>query len=485
MILSRGQVIELEITAYAFGGKGIAKIPTENGDLVFFVENTFPGQIVEARIEKKRKKYVECKLLQVIKRSPDEIVSDYQEISGAPYIYVPVELQHTFKKESTLDLFRKIARVEDVNSIFDTYISSPLTYNYRNKMEYSFSSIEHDIYTGEEKDDAFALGFKRRGTWWKVESLNKESGLFDAEFENKLIEIRNFLQATKLPAWHPPKKTGFFRHIVVRKSFFTDQLLINLVTSSEGVERFNIQFFTGFLQELLGGRLAGLQHTINDNVADRAKIENGRNQLLCGDWKVVEKLSDLQFEISMESFFQTNPKSAELLYAKALDYVFEENDLNDKVVMDLFCGTGTIGQILSKRSDNAKIIGVDIVEEAIEDAKKNAKRNKIEGVKFFASDVGKFLSNYPEYQGKIGTIVLDPPRAGIAPKTLLKVIALQAERIVYISCNPSTQARDTETLQSLGYKLEKLSLVDQFPHTSHIESVTKFIKDPTYIPSSN
>lgn len=485
MILSRGQVIELEITAYAFGGKGIAKIPTENGDLVFFVENTFPGQIVEARIEKKRKKYVECKLLQVIKRSPDEVVSDYQEISGAPYIYVPVELQHTFKKESTLDLFRKIARVEDVNSIFDTYISSPLTYNYRNKMEYSFSSIEHDIYTGEEKDDAFALGFKRRGTWWKVESLNKESGLFDEEFENKLIEIRNFLQVTKLPAWHPPKKTGFFRHIVVRKSFFTDQLLINLVTSSEGIESFDSRSFTEFLKGLLGDRLAGLQHTINDNVADRAKIENGTNQLLYGDWKVVEKLSDLQFEISMESFFQTNPKSAELLYAKALDYVFEENNLNDKVVMDLFCGTGTIGQILSKRSENAKIIGVDIVEEAIEDAKKNAKRNEIEGVKFFASDVGKFLSNYPEYQGKIGTIVLDPPRAGIAPKTLLKVIALQAERIVYISCNPSTQARDTETLQSLGYKLEKLSLVDQFPHTSHIESVTKFIKDPTYIPSSN
>ncbi|NDF60777.1 MAG: 23S rRNA (uracil(1939)-C(5))-methyltransferase RlmD, partial [Crocinitomicaceae bacterium] len=226
----------------------------------------------------------------------------------------------------------------------------------------------------------------------------------------------------------------------------------------------------------------GFQHTINDNVADRAKIENGTNQLHYGESKVVEQLSGLFFEISMESFFQTNPKSAELLYQKALDYVFEENDLKSKVVMDLFCGTGTIGQILAKRENSAQIIGVDIVEEAIIDAKKNAERNEIKSVNFYSADVGKFLSQYPEYKGKIGTIVLDPPRAGIAPKTLRKVIELNADRIVYISCNPSTQARDTETLQNAGYKLEKLSLVDQFPHTSHIESIAKFIKDPNFIP---
>jgi 23S rRNA (uracil1939-C5)-methyltransferase len=478
----RGQVIELEISAFAFGGKGIAKVATENGDLVFFVENTFPGQLVEARIEKKRKKYVECKLLQILKRSPQEVQLPYQEISGAPYLFVPIEIQKEYKLASTLDLFRKIANVKNIDEIFDEYIASPLVFNYRNKMEYSFSSIEHDLELNEEKDDAFALGFKRRGTWWKVESLNKESGLFDEELENKLVEIRNYLEKTGLAAWHPPKKTGFFRHIVVRKSFHQDQLLINLVTSSENIEQFDAQAFSTFLQGILGTRLAGLQHTINDNVADRAKIENGTNSLLFGDWKVVEKLSDLFFEISMESFFQTNPKSAELLYNKALDYVFEDNDLNNKVVMDLFCGTGTIGQILAKRSNTAEIIGVDIVAEAIEDAKKNAKRNSVEGIQFFAADVGKFLSEYPQYKGKIGTIVLDPPRAGIAPKTLRKVIDLGADRIVYISCNPSTQARDTETLQSLGYILEKVTLVDQFPHTSHIESITKFIKDPNFIP---
>jgi 23S rRNA (uracil-5-)-methyltransferase RumA len=178
----------------------------------------------------------------------------------------------------------------------------------------------------------------------------------------------------------------------------------------------------------------------------------------------------------MESFFQTNPKSAELLYNKALDYVFDEEILGDKVLMDMFCGTGTIGQLLAKRNSNVRIVGVDIVEEAIEDAKRNAQRNNISGIEFFAADVGKFLKEHPNYINKIQTIVLDPPRAGIAPKTLNKLIELNASNIVYISCNPSTQARDAVTLFQAGYQIEKLSFVDQFPHTGHIESVAKFKK---------
>jgi tRNA/tmRNA/rRNA uracil-C5-methylase (TrmA/RlmC/RlmD family) len=157
-----------------------------------------------------------------------------------------------------------------------------------------------------------------------------------------------------------------------------------------------------------------------------------------------------------------------------LDFVFEEEIASDKVVMDLFCGTGTIGQLLAKRNPNVKIVGVDIVEEAIEDAKRNAKKNNINSISFFASDVGKFLKEYPNYQRNISSIVLDPPRAGIAPKTLQKVIELGAENIVYISCNPSTQARDAATLRDAGFELEKYALVDQFPHTGHIESIAKF-----------
>ncbi len=474
-MVHRNQIIEIKIDDFAFGGQGIARMKSEEGDFVLFVENTFPGQFVRARVDKKRKRHAECKLLEVLERSPLEKQLPFQEISGAPYLFVPIEIQQEYKKKSTLDVYRKIGRIQDPSTLFDEFISSPDAFFYRNKMEYSFSCIEHVPETGEEIDDAFALGFKRRGTWWKVENLNKPSGLFDEQWETILPEFRDLLKSFGLPAWHPPRKEGFFRHIVVRKSFDQDQLLLHIVTSSAGIKKFDKAQVVAFLKEKLGNRLAGVWHTINDNVADRAKIENGSSELLFGDSVVVEKMLGLSFEISMESFFQTNPKSAERLYTKAIDYVCDYAK-DGGVIMDLFCGTGTIGQLVAQRVNAGEIIGVDIVEEAIADAKRNAKRNKLEHLHFFAADVGKFLSLHPEYLNRIDTIVLDPPRAGIAPKTLQKVMALGASHLVYISCNPSTQARDTETLEQGGYKLMKLSLVDQFPHTSHIEAIAVYEK---------
>ena len=474
-MVHRNQVIEVKIDDFAFGGQGLARMKSEEGDFILFVENTFPGQFVRARVDKKRKRHAECKLLEVLERSPLEKELPYQEISGAPYLFVPIEVQQEYKKKSTLDVYRKIGRIPDPNSLFDEFISSPEVFFYRNKMEYSFSSIEHVPETGEEIDDAFALGFKRRGTWWKVENLNRPSGLFDEQWETILPEFRDLLKSFGLPAWHPPRKEGFFRHIVVRKSFDQDQLLLHIVTSSVGIKKFDTKKVVEFLKEKLGNRLAGIWHTINDNVADRAKIENGTSTLLFGESVVVEKMLGLSFEISMESFFQTNPKSAERLYTKAIDYVCDYAK-DGGVIMDLFCGTGTIGQLVAQRVNAGEIIGVDIVEEAIEDAKRNAKRNNLEHLHFFAADVGKFLSLHPEYLNRIDTIVLDPPRAGIAPKTLQKVMALGASHLVYISCNPSTQTRDTETLEQGGYKLTKLSLVDQFPHTSHIEAIAVYEK---------
>lgn len=475
-MVHRGEIIEVQIEDLAFGGQGIARLRSEEGEFVLFVENTFPGQIVRARVEKKRKRHGECKLLDVITRSPLEQSLPYQEISGAPYIFVPSEIQQEYKQKTTLDVYKRIGNLKDIESKFDTFIASPSNFFYRNKMEYSFSCIEHVPETGEELDDAFALGFKRRGTWWKVENLNKPSGLFDEQWETVLAEFRDLLKSFNLPAWHPPRKEGFYRHIVVRKSFDQDQLLLHIVTSSEGIEKFDRQKVVSFLIEKLGKRLAGIWHTVNDNVADRAKIENGTSTLLYGSKVVVEKMLGLSFEISMESFFQTNPKSAEKLYTKAIDYVCETAK-DGGVIMDLFCGTGTIGQLIAQRVNASEIVGVDIVAEAIEDAKRNAKSNGLNHLHFFAADVGKFLGLHPEYQGRIDTIVLDPPRAGIAPKTLLKVMALGAKHIVYISCNPATQARDADTMRQNGYELTKLSLVDQFPHTSHIEAIAVFEKN--------
>ena len=188
----------------------------------------------------------------------------------------------------------------------------------------------------------------------------------------------------------------------MRKSFESDELLFNLVTTSPDLPKFDMDGFAALLKELFGNRLAGLLHTINDEIGDRTLATTGQSRLVYGKDKIVENLLGLNFEISMKSFFQTNPKSAEKLYTKVVDYVMERKDTVDgKIVMDLFCGTGTIGQIVASKSDNAQIVGVDIVASAIEDAKKNAERNNIDGVSFYAADVGKFLNEHPEYQGKI------------------------------------------------------------------------------------
>lgn len=474
--VKRNETISIQIEDYAFGGKGIGRIRNDYGEFVVFVPNTLPGQLVSARIVKSRKKFAEAKLVEVLEPSKDEVEISYQEIPGAPYIKLPVALQHQYKKESTFSLFEKIGKVSDISAKFDEFVESPSYFHYRNKMEYGFSAIGFDKNLKSDVDE-FTLGFKKRGVWWLGENLNKDSGLFDADVENHVKSIRIYCEKTGLDPWHGPKREGFFRYFVVRKSFKNNELLFNLVTTSTHLKQFDLQKFGTFLKELFGDRFAGLLHTINDETGDRTIATNGSVNLVLGKEKIIEELLGLQFEISMQSFFQTNPKSAEKLYTKVIDYVFEENtEIEDSVVLDLFCGTGTIGQLVASRIPNAKVIGIDIVTSAIEDAKKNALRNNVSNIEFFADDVGKFLQNQPQFENQIKTIILDPARAGIAPKTLQKIIKLNANRIVYVSCNPATQARDTEMLQEAGYTFEKFSLVDQFPHTSHIESVALFKK---------
>lgn len=475
MSLKRGDIIEVDIIDVAFGGNGIAKISTEQGDFVVFIPNTLTGQKVSARITNKRKKHAECKLVEIIEKSHLETDMPFQPISGAPFINLPIEVQKDFKYNSCINIYKRIGKCNTINDIFDEYIESPEIYHYRNKMEYSFSAIGYNLEKNEEFD-GFALGFKKRGTWWIVENLDKDSGMFDAEFENKLKEIRVFCQNSGLPAWHPPKKEGFFRYLVVRKSYKTNQLLIKLVTSDYAIGSFNFKAFTDLILHLFGNRVAGLIHTINNDIGDNAQSRIGDETLLYGKPLISENLLGLSFDISMQSFFQTNPKCAELLYNKTVAYAMENNEsISNSLVMDLFCGTGTIGQIIASKT-NATVIGVDIVEDAIVNAKENAIKNNIKNVRFFAADVNKFLFDFPQYKNEIGTIILDPPRAGIARKALLKVIELNAKQIVYVSCNPSTQARDMEDLFTAGYQLKKISLVDQFPHTAHVEAVALFVK---------
>jgi 23S rRNA (uracil-5-)-methyltransferase RumA len=473
--VKKNQVLELVISDMAFGGVGIGKIQTEQGEFAVFVQNAIPGQRVLARVEKAQKRFAECKMVEVLEPSPDEVAVPYQAIPGAPYATLPIELQRQYKRRTALELFRRIGKIAHIEEVFDEYIESPATWHYRNKMEYAFSVIRFDLEEKKEYDD-FGLGFKHRGTWWCVENLDCDSGLFDHELEEQLRHIRQWCIETGLPAWHPPAHHGFFRYLVVRKSFATNELLINLVTSEREVETFDTNAFVACLQQKLGNRLAGVIHTINPNTGDRIDPLSGQTNLLWGSPVIVENIHGLKFEISMTSFFQTNPRSAEKLYSKVLEYAGVHDSDDGNVILDLFCGTGTITQLLAKESGK-KIIGVDIVEAAIQDARRNAERNDVHNLEFFAADVGKFLLEYPQYQGKISCAVLDPPRGGIAPKTLRKIIALGAHRIVYVSCNPATQARDTIDLLSAGYSLRRISLVDQFPHTSHVETVAWFELD--------
>jgi 23S rRNA (uracil-5-)-methyltransferase RumA len=470
--LKKGNIIELKITDLAFGGKGIAKIPTEDGEYIVFVLNTFPGQIVKARLIKKKRRFAEAKVTELIQASPDECPIDFQAIPGAPYATWPVSKQQEHKKTSTLDVLQRIGFVKNTSEIFDEFIASPSDWHYRNKMEYSFSTI---IWDEEQKTDIddFGLGFKHRGQWRVVDNLNGDSGLFDKQIEDGVKTVREWCIKSNLPAWHPVRHHGFYRFLTVRKSFYTNKVLFKLTTSSSHLEDFDTEGFVQLLQGIVGERLAGVIHTINNGQGDRTQDEDLSSTVIFGDDNLEEKIHDLHFDVSIGSFFQPNPQSAELLYQKAIDYTLLDQDFtSEDTIVDLFCGTGTIGQLVANQAKGGvKVIGVDIIKQAIQDAKKNAKKNGIQNLEFYAADVKNFLKDHPEYNGNIKTVILDPPRSGITPKALKRIIELDAKRVVYISCNPATQARDLIEFHQAGYSEKKISIVDQFVHTAHVESV--------------
>ena len=403
--LKKGEIYEMDIVDLAFGGKGICKWQTEKGMFILFVSHTLPGQKVSARVFKLQKKHGEARLISVLSPSPEEIETGYQEVSGAPFAKLPMDRQRFYKQRDSLEQFTKLGHHE-VKELFSAYISSPKDWGYRNKMEYSFSAISWS-HEEDKTIDVFGLGFKRRGMWWCVDPLIKPSGLFDEAFEAGLIQLKEYLESTGLPAWHAPKSHGFFRSLLVKYSFHQDKFLVALQTSSEGLDRFSLPDFVSFLNGLYPNRIAGIMHTLNEGEGDRFDYDPAASRSIYGEDHLIEEICGLKFKISLSSFFQTNPSSAELLYKSVIDQC--QNLKGDGYVLDLFCGTGTIAQLLAKSLPEKKIIGVDIEVSSIEDAKMNATANGIDRVEFHAADVGKFLDEHPEYQGKIDTIILDPP----------------------------------------------------------------------------
>ena len=339
----------------------------------------------------------------------------------------------------------------DGDYIWEGVKESPVREAYRNKMEFSFGD--------EYKDGPLALGMHKRGSFHDIVNVT-ECKIVDEDFRRIIKAVLEFATDTGLPYYHRMRHTGFFRHLLVRKAVRTGEILIDLVTTSEAQldEARLVEKLTGLSYD---GKLAGILHTTNNSLADVVKDEG--TKILYGQDYFYEELLGLKFKITPFSFFQTNSLGAEVLYETAREYI---GDTNEKVVFDLYSGTGTIAQILAPVAK--KVVGVEIVEEAVEAAKENAELNNLDNCTFWAGDVLKVIDELGEVPD---LIMLDPPRDGVNPKALMKILNFGVERLVYIACKPTSLARDLEMIQGRGYKVEKISGVDLFPGTVHVETV--------------
>ena len=338
---------------------------------------------------------------------------------------------------------------------FEGILKSPLQWEYRNKMEFSFGD--------ECKDGPLALGMHKRNSFHDIVTVNK-CQIVDEDYRKVIDCVLEYCEEIQLPFYKKLKHEGYLRHLLVRRTTKTKQMLVAVVTTSdiECEKKAQWNVLSEKLQQLeLSAELCGVLHIINDGLADVVKSDETR--VLFGQEYIYEELLGLKFKISVFSFFQTNSLGAEVLYSKAREYI---GDTKDMTVFDLYSGTGTIAQIIAPVAK--KVIGVEIVEEAVEAAKANASLNGLENCSFIAGDVLKVID---EIKDKPDMIILDPPRDGINPKALQKIIDFGVERLVYISCKPTSLARDLEMLQEQGYRVEKGCAVDMFANTVHVETI--------------
>ncbi len=453
--MKKGQIVEGIVERIDFPNKGIVK--TEDGICV--VKNALPGQKIRFSISKVRKGKAEGRLLEVEEASALEEESPCPHFGccgGCTYISLPYREQLAIKEDQIKRLLDSVLDRQESPWVFEGIKESPVKYEYRNKMEFSFGD--------EVKDGPFALGMHKRGSFYDIVTV-ENCRIVDEDYRRILSYTRDYFERENVPFFHRLRHTGYLRHLLVRKAAKTGEILTALVTTSQG-EYDLTPFVEGLLSLKLTGRFAGILHIINDSVAD--VVQSDRTEILYGqDW-FYEELLGLKFKISAFSFFQTNSLSAEVLYQTAREYVgdLSNGKVPDKIVFDLYSGTGTIAQLLSPVSK--KVIGVEIVEEAVEAARENAGLNGLHNCEFIAGDVLKVLDTIEE---KPDMIILDPPRDGIHPKALNKIIQYSVPRMIYISCKPTSLVRDLEVFLENGYEVEKACCVDMFPGTVHVETV--------------
>ena len=445
-----------------FPNKGIAV--TDDGDRVI-VKNTIPGQKVEFVVNKVKHQRAEGRLMEVIEKSPletEEPCPHFGMCGGCTYQTVPYEKQLDMKLTQVKKLISDaIGTEKEAGYEFIGIHGSPKKSEYRNKMEFSFGD--------EYKDGPLALGMHKRGSFYDLVTVS-DCQIVDEDFRTILKATLDYFSKNNIPYFHRATHKGYLRHLLVRKATKTGEIIVDLVTSTQ-TEGFNEEeLLAGFRYALLtrqyDGRFKGVLHTKNDSVADVVKNEG--TEVLYGDSYFYEELLGLKFKITPFSFFQTNSLGAEVLYETAREFILgdDKDSLNGKTVYDLYSGTGTIAQLMAPVCK--EVVGVEIVEEAVCAAKENAALNGLDNCKFIAGDVLKVLD---EIEEKPDYIILDPPRDGIHPKAIGKIIEYGVENMVYISCKPTSLARDLQIFMARGYRVEKICCVDMFPNTYHIETV--------------
>lgn len=445
--MKKKDIIEGKIIKTEFPNKGTFICE----DQKVTVKGVIDGQTIKGQVTKKRKSGCVVRLLDVLEKSPLEdakpVCPHFGICGGCFYQTVSYENQLKIKEGMVRDLLKDYVN----DDIWEEIKGSPKVHGYRNKMEFSFGD--------EVKDGPLALGMHKKNTFHDIVNIT-DCQIVDNDYNLIVKCALNIAQQMELPFYHKMRHEGYFRHLVVRRAESSGDILVNIVTTSQ-VEADLTKLRDTLLELPLSGKIIGILHTTNDSLAD--VVQADKIDILYGQDYFYEEILGLKFKISPFSFFQTNTLGAEILYKTARDFVGETKD---KVIFDLYSGTGTIAQMLAPVAK--KVVGVEIVEEAVEAAKVNAELNGLDNCEFIAGDVLKVVD---ELEDKPDFIVLDPPRDGIHPKAIQKIIDFGVEQMVYISCKPTSLARDLEVFEAAGYKVKRATAVDQFPNTVHIETV--------------
>lgn len=460
--MKKGDIVEGMVERVEFPNKGILRI---DGDRVV-VKNVIPGQTIKCVITRKRKGKTEARAMEILEFSPierrEDICPHFGVCGGCLYQSLPYKEQLKIKEDQVKSLLDSV--VADGTYEFQGIKASPMDAGYRNKMEFSFGD--------EVKDGPLALGMHKRGSFYDIVTTTG-CRIVHLDFCKILEKTREYFEELEIPFYRKLKHQGYLRHLLVRRAVKTGEILVDLITSTQREclgDRKEDMILSGWKDQLLAleleGSMAGILHTENDSLAD--VVQNDKTHILHGQDYFFEELLGLRFRISPFSFFQTNSLGAEVLYDTVRRFV---GDTKDQVLFDLYSGTGTIAQILAPVAK--KVVGVEIVEEAVKAAEMNAGLNGLHNCEFIAGDVLKVIDSLSD---KPDLIVVDPPRDGIHPKALGKIIDFGVERLVYISCKPTSLVRDLAVLQERGYEVVKVCGVDMFPGTGNVETVVLLSK---------